>query len=65
MDNNQPTPEPGRPRRGYFGLVSGLVLLIIGIMLLAETYFPQAGKLYGPIILIVLGLAFIIPYFRK
>ncbi len=65
MENQELTPVQPTPKRSRFGMVGGLVLIIVGLLILVENYFPQVSKLYGPIILIVIGLALIIPNLRK
>lgn len=53
-----PQPQPQRPRRN--GLVGGLVLVAIGVILLAEQFFPGFGfDRFWPVIIIVIGLAII------
>ncbi|HEY3317037.1 MAG TPA: DUF5668 domain-containing protein [Coriobacteriia bacterium] len=52
-------PREDRPRRRG-GLVAGLVLIVIGLILLAQQYFPGLGfdRLW-PLILVVIGLGMI------
>lgn len=54
----EPPRQPERPRRG--GLVGGLVILTIGLILLAQQFFPSIGlERFWPVILIVIGLGII------
>lgn len=51
-------PPRNEPRRG--GLVGGLVLLTIGLILLAQQFFPGFGfDRFWPVILIIIGLGII------
>lgn len=49
-------PSPLRPRRD--GLVGGLVLIVLGLLLLANNVFPQFDfSDYWPLILVAIGIA--------
>lgn len=51
--------ERGRGRRG--GLFAGLLLIVIGVILLLQQYFPALGfdRLW-PVIIIVIGIGIIL-----
>lgn len=54
----EPPRGPDGRRRG--GLVGGLVLVTIGLILLAQQFFPNIGlERFWPLILIVIGLGII------
>ena len=69
MDNEQqPTPvfKPEEPKRRRGSMVGGLIVLILGVLLLLQNYFPQVSmRLYGPIILIIVGFAILLPSMRR
>jgi hypothetical protein len=65
-NEQQPTNMQENPKRHRSGLIVGSVLLVIGLILLLQNYFPQINsKLIGPIILIIVGIGFLINSSRK
>jgi phage shock protein C len=56
MDSTTPSPNPPAQKRDQGGLIGGLVLIVLGLLFLANNLIPDFhfGD-YWPVILIVIG----------
>jgi phage shock protein C len=56
MDSTTPSPTPPPQKRDQGGLIGGLVLIVLGLLFLANNLIPdfRFGD-YWPVILIVIG----------
>jgi hypothetical protein len=56
MDSTTPSPAPPAQKRDQGGLIGGLVLIVLGLLFLANNLLPdfRFGD-YWPVILIVIG----------
>jgi len=57
MDSPSPSPKPPEDKRDYGSLLGGLILVVLGLLFLANNLLPdfRFGD-YWPVILILIGV---------